>query len=115
MDKRQMEEWIAFELRKHPWADDRIARRIVEDNLRDDVHFYDRALDRDMEEAEDDDLPLDEERAGRPEDDPYPEEDEEVDEDEEEEEERRRRGRKPKGGVLIVFGGKKSEDPYPED
>ena len=106
-----MEEWIAFELRKHPWADDRIARRIVEDNLRDDVHFYDQALDRDMEEAEDDDLPLDEERAGRLEDDPYPEE--EVDEDEEEE--RRRRGRKPKGGVLIVFGGKKSEDPYPED
>ena len=111
MDKRQMDEWIADEMRRHPWADDRIARKIVEDNLRYDIHYYDKALNEDQRMVEEGaDERGDEMR------DPYPDDE---DEDEEEEEPRRHRGPgKPKGGVLIVFGGGKKKDdgdPYPED
>lgn len=122
MDKRQMDEWIAGEMRRHPWADERIARKIVEDNLRDDIHFYDHALNKDQRMADEVGGPSEDEMR-----DPYPSDDEEDDEDDEDDHRpRRRRGPgewadragKPSGdGVLIVFGGKKkhSDDPYPED
>lgn len=111
MDKRQMDEWIAGEMRRHPWADERIARKIVEDNLRDDIHFYDHALNKDQRLADEVGGPSEDEMR-----DPYPSDDEEDDEDDEDD-----RLPKPKkhggAGVLIVFGGKKkhSDDPYPED
>ena len=110
MDKRQMDEWIAGEMRRHPWADERIARKIVEDNLRDDIHYYDRALNKDQRMADEVGGPSEDEMR-----DPYPSDDEEEDEEDEEERKRHRHG--PKGGVLIVFGGKKKDDgdPYPED
>jgi len=110
MDKRQMDEWIAGEMRRHPWADERIARKIVEDNLRDDIHFYDHALNKDQRMADEVGGPSEDEMR-----DPYPSDDEEDDEEDEEERRRHRHGHK--GGVLIVFGGKKKDDgdPYPED
>lgn len=97
MKEREMAEWIEAEMRRHPWADEDTARRIVEDNLRDDIHWYDKALNRDQRMAEDDA-------------DPFPERDER-------EERRERRHGKP-GAVAIVFGAKPAKDdadPFPED
>ena len=98
MTEREMGDWIAEEKERHPRADDETLRRIVEDNLRYDIHYYDRALNRDQRMAADD------------EDDPFPEHDRRDD---------KRGGRRHgKPGALVIAFGKPAHDeadPFPEE
>lgn len=93
MNERDMAAWIEQEQREHPWADEETARHLVEDHLRDDIHYYDRALNRDQRMADDD---------------PFPEE--------EERREKHGHGKHGKNGAIaIVFGKPDDRDPFPED
>ena len=91
--KCDMSKAIAIEQEEHPWADEKIARRLVEDHLRDDPGYYDDAAE-----------------GGEPEDgDPYPEE----------QPEHGRGHGKPELVIAIGAGkpkkGAEEGDPYPED
>lgn len=86
--KCDMEKAIAVEREEHPWADEEIARKLVEDHLRDDPDYYAGAGEDEGEEG-----------------DPYPEHGEEH------------HGH-GKPALVISIGGKpkpKDEDPYPEE
>ena len=87
----EMKRAIAIEKEEHPWADDEIARKLVEDHLRDDPSYYDG-----MEEEDDGD--------------PYPEESPMPS----------KHGHGKPELVIAIGAGKpkKNEeegDPYPED
>ena len=89
----EMKKAIAVEKEEHPWANDEIARKLVEDHLRDDPTYYDG-----MEDDEEDDG------------DPYPEEERGP----------KHRGHgKPELVIAIGAGkpkkGEEEGDPYPED
>lgn len=91
MEGKLIEAAMREESRKHPWADESVLRRLVEDHLRMDPGFYDELL-------EGEEYP----------DDPYPESVEP------------RLGKKEPGVEIAVVFGKKpkkpvTEDPYPEE
>lgn len=100
--KGDMKKAIAIEQKEHPWADEEIARKLVEDHLREDPNYYG---DEEGPEEEEDDSAL---FGPTREDDPYPE-------DDEEEGREHHHGKKPM--LVIEFGGKGKDerDPYPED
>ena len=82
--KCDMEKAIAVEREEHPWADEEIARKLVEDHLREDPDYYGDAAEEEGEEGD----PYPEEGHGKKpsltisigmkpkkvEEDPYPEE-----------------------------------------
>lgn len=108
-----MKKAIAIEQKEHPWADEEIARKLVEDHLRDDPNYY--GDEEEGPEEEDDSALFGPTR----DDDPYPEEELGPDE----EELGPKHGPKHDGGkpelVIAIGTGKpkhgKGEDPYPED
>ena len=96
-----MKKAIEQEQKEHPWADEDIARKLVEDHLREDPDYYGSG---DEGGEEEDDSAL---FGPTREDDPYPEE----------EEKEHHHGQKKPTLVIAMMSGKEKDnrDPYPED